>query len=175
MLMFLYEAGFLIPTTNFRTVLSVLPRRIDDEQEENAMNERRFQLRMSCRYEDPDNSIVDLEAEVLVKRRWEALDPGLRTPGFLLFAYTILTCQHTYFRTNCTERGFRLAEANGSIDLLTGEDWILRKLHVRFDALLKSGAPTRQDVDYIAGRMRQCPVSKNLVEVPDIRTRVRFG
>lgn len=139
------------------------------------MNERRFQLRMSCRYEDPDNTIVDLEAEVLVERRWEAFDPGLRTPGFLLFVYTILTCQHTYFRTNCAERGLRLAEANGSIDLLTGEDWFIRKLHVRFDALLKSGTPTRQDVDYFVERMRQCPVSKNLGEVPDIRTRIQFG
>jgi hypothetical protein len=139
------------------------------------MNERRFQLRLSCHYEDPDNSIADLKVEVLAKEQWEALELGLRTPGFLLLVYTILTCQHTYLRTNCAERGIRLASADGAIELLAGEDWFIQKLHIRFDALLKSGAPTQQDVEDIVERMLQCPVSKNLKEVPDSRTLVQLG
>jgi hypothetical protein len=136
------------------------------------MNDRSFQLRLSCRYEDPDNSVADLDVEVLADGQWETLDLSVNTPGFLLFVYTILTCQHRYLRTNCAEKGFRLESASGSIDLLAGEDWFVRQLHIRFDARLKSGTPTREDVDYIVARMEQCPVSKNLKEIPDSRTEI---
>jgi hypothetical protein len=142
---------------------------------EDAMNERRFRLRLSCRYEDPDNSIADLKVEVLASERWEALDLGLRTPGFLMLVYTILTCQHTYLRTNCAEKGIGLHSASGSVDLVADEDWFIQKLHIHFDARLRSGSPTRQEVDYIVERMMQCPVSKNLKTVPDIRTAVHLG
>jgi hypothetical protein len=138
------------------------------------MNDRCFQLRLSCRYEDPDNSIADLAVEVLAHEQWEVLDVGLRTPGFLLLVYTILTCQHMYLRANCAERGIRLDASMGSIDLLASEDWAIQKLRICFDARLKSGNPTRGDVDHIVERMRQCPVSRNLVEVSDSRTEVRF-
>jgi hypothetical protein len=136
------------------------------------MNERSFRLRLACRYEEPDNSIVDLAVEVLADGEWETLNLDMYTPGFLLFVYTILTCQHRYLRTNCAERGFRMESAHGSIDLLAGEDWFVRNLHIRFDVRLKTGAPTREDVDYIVASMEQCPVSKNLREVPDSRTEI---
>jgi hypothetical protein len=139
------------------------------------MNERSFRLRLSCRYEDPDNSVADLKVEVLADGQWEALDLDAYTPGFLLFVYTIFTCQHRYLRINCAEKGFRLESANGSIDLLASEDWFVQKLHVRFDARLTSGAPMREDVETIVERMRQCPVSKNLKEIPDDRTEVHLG
>jgi hypothetical protein len=136
------------------------------------MNERSFRLRQFCRYEDPDNSIADLEVEVLADGRWEPIDLNMHTPGFLLFVYTILTCQHRYLRANCAEKGLRLESADGSIDLLADEDWCVRKMHIRFDACLKSGSPTREDVDYIVARMKQCPVSKNLKPVPDALTEI---
>jgi hypothetical protein len=136
------------------------------------MNEHSFRLRLFCRYEDPDNSIADLEVEVLADGRWEALHLNACTPGFLLFVYTILTCQHRYLRTNCAEKGLRLESAGGSIDLLAREDWCVQKMHIRFDIHLKSGAPTREDVDYIVARMEQCPVSINLRMIPDARTEI---
>jgi uncharacterized OsmC-like protein len=136
------------------------------------MNERSFRLRQFCRYEDPDNSISDLEVKVLADGQWEPLDLNLHTPGFLLFAYTILTCQHRYLRANCAEKGLRMESAGGSIDLLAGEDWCVRKMHIRFDIRLKSGVPSREDVDYIVARMEECPVSKNLKAVPDARTEI---
>ncbi len=136
------------------------------------MNEHSFLLRLFCRNEDPDNSIADLEVEVLTDGRWEALGLNVRAPGFLLFVYTILICQHRYLRTNCAEKGLRLESGSGSIDLLASEDWRVRKMHIRFDVRLKSGAPTREDVDYIVARMEQCPVSKNLKEIPDARTEI---
>jgi len=134
------------------------------------MNERSFRLRLYCRYEEPDNSVADLVVEVLADGRWEALELNVHTPGFLLFVYTILSCQHRYLRSNCTEKGFRLESAHGSIDLLASEDWLVRKMHIRFDLRLKSGAPTREDLDYMVSRMEQCPVSKNLKAIPDGRT-----
>jgi hypothetical protein len=50
------------------------------------MKEHVFQLRLSCRYEDPDNSIADLRAEVLAGGQWEKLLFSVRTPGFLLLS-----------------------------------------------------------------------------------------
>ena len=136
------------------------------------MNERSFRLRQFCRYEDPDNSISGLEVEVLADGQWETLDLNVHTPGFLLFVYTILTCQHRYLRSNCAEKGLRMESAGGSIDLLVDEDWCVRKMHIRFDVRLKSGALTQEDVDYIVARMEQCPVSKNIKAVPDVRTEI---
>ena len=136
------------------------------------MNERGFRLRLSCRYEDPDNNIADLKVEVLADGQWETLDLGVHTPGFLLFVYTIFTCQHRYLRTNCAEKGFHLDTASGSIDLLASQDWVVQKLHIRFDTRLRSGSPTREDVAYIVERMEHCPVSINLKEVPDSRTEI---
>ena len=136
------------------------------------MNERSFRLRLSCHYEDPDNSVTDLKVEVLADGRWETLGLNVRTPGFLLLVYTLLTCQHQYLRANCAEKGLRMESANGSVDLVTGEDWFIQKQHIRFDVRLKSGSPTRETMDYIVERMEQCPVSKNLKQSPDSRTEI---
>lgn len=136
------------------------------------MNDRSFRVRLSCRYEDPDNSVAALGVEVLADGAWEALDVNTQTPGFLLFVYTILSCQHRYLRTNCAEKGFGLESARGSIDLLASEDWFVQSMHIRFDLRLRSGTPTREDMDYIVGRMEQCPVSKNLKPIPDSRTEI---
>ena len=136
------------------------------------MNDRSFRVRLSCRYEDPDNGVAALGVEVLADGAWEPLDVNTQTPGFVLFVYTILSCQHRYLRTNCAEKGFRLESAIGSIDLLASEDWLVQSMHIRFDLHLRSGTPTREDMDYIVGRMEQCPVSKNLKPIPDSRTEV---
>jgi hypothetical protein len=77
-------------------------------------------------------------------------------------------------RTNADERGLVLASATGSIDVLADESWVLQKLHVRFDAQLRSGTPSSADVDYIVERMEHCPVSVNLKDVADSRTQVEF-
>lgn len=136
------------------------------------MTERSFQLRQFCRYQDPDNSVVELAVEVFADGRWESLDLNVHTPGFLLFVYTIFSCQHRYLRTNCAEKGLRLDTAEGSIELTASEEWYIRKMHIRFDIRPISGSASRQDLDYFVARMEQCPVSKNLREIPDSRTEV---
>lgn len=133
------------------------------------MAEREFHLRLSCTYRDPDNSIAGLDVEVLTEEGWQTLDLNVRTAGFLLFVYTILTCQHTYMRTNCAERGLVLDSTHATLDLVTGEDWIIHRLHTGFTGRLKSGRAADSDVAFIADRMAHCPVAGNLTEIADRR------
>ena len=138
------------------------------------MSKRNFQLRLLCRYEDPDNSIADLKVDVLVDDQWEQFDLNIRTAGFLMFVYTIFTCQHMYMRTNCAEKELMLDSANGTIELLADEDWVVESLHISFVGKLRAGSPREEDVAYIKERMKLCPVSINLRKVPDIRTELYF-
>ena len=138
------------------------------------MSDRSFQMRLGCRYEDPDNTVGELGVENLEEGEWRDLDLNTRSPGFLVFVYAVFTCQHLYFRTNCAERRLMLESAEGAIEVVTTEDWALTRLHVRFNGKLKSGNPSLGDVDYIVGRMKQCPVSKNTREPPDTQTTVNF-
>ena len=134
------------------------------------MSKRNFQLRLLCRYADPDNSIADLKVDVLVDGQWERFDLNIQTAGFLMFVYTVFTCQHMYMRTNCAEMGLMLDSANGTIELLADEDWVVQSLHISFVGKLRAGAPREEDLAYIRERMKHCPVSINLKEFPDIRT-----
>lgn len=133
-----------------------------------------FQMQLECRYEQPHNTVAGLQVKHLVKGAWEDFELSFAQPGFLIFVYAILNCQHLYMRTNADERGLVLASATGSIDVLTDQDWVLQKLHVCFDAQLRSGTPSAGDVDYIVDRMQHCPVSVNLREVADSQTRLEF-
>lgn len=138
------------------------------------MSERSFQMRLFCRYEEPDNSLAQLDVQSLEDGEWRDLDLNTGTPGFLIFVYAAFTCQHLYLRANCAERGLFLESASGSIHMLTDEDWDLRKVRIVFEGKLKSGTPSSEDVAYIVGRMRQCPVSKNIREIADSATSVHL-
>lgn len=131
------------------------------------MNGREFHLRQSCSYQDPDNSITELDVEVLTEEGWQVLDLNVGTAGFLLFVYTILTCQHTYMRVNCAERGLALDSSHATLELVADEDWIIHRLYTGFTGRLKSGRAAAEDVAYIADRMAHCPVAGNLREIPD--------
>jgi len=138
------------------------------------MAKRIFEMRLSCRYEAPENTIADLRVESLEDGDWREFHLHTRSPGFEIFVYSILTCQHLYFRTNCAERGLPLESAEGSIYLLTSEDWDLQRLGVRFAGSLISGTASEEDIEYIVGRMKQCPVSRNIKEAAASETEVRF-
>ncbi|MGB5305821.1 MAG: hypothetical protein WBN51_08330 [Gammaproteobacteria bacterium] len=134
------------------------------------MNEHRFLMRLISRYKDPDNSIADLKVELCVDDEWQVFELNEQSSGFLIFVYAMFNCQHMYMRLNCAERGLMLESASGAIEVMAGEDWIMRKLHVHFDARLKSGSPVADDATYIIERMQQCPVSINLKDVADSKT-----
>ena len=138
------------------------------------MEQRRFQYRLACSYEGSDNEIKDLDVEVLNKDVWEKLDLSILTPGFLVFCYGILSCQHLYLRINAKERGLTLKSMTGSIDVTTTGDWIIQKRHIQFDVVLASGTPSNDDVNYIVERMHHCPSTINLRDAPDAETRVNF-
>ena len=139
------------------------------------MSDRRFQLRLSCGYQEPGNAIEDLRVEQLIDGVWHPFDLHLRTAGFVLFVYAALSCQHYYFRANCAERGLVLESAVSEVDLATTEDWDLLRLHVLIRGRLVSGRATPEDIAYICGRMQQCPVSRNVREVSDSQTRVELA
>jgi uncharacterized OsmC-like protein len=139
------------------------------------MSERSFQMRLDCRYAAPDNSIAELSVEQFLDGAWQPFDLSVRSPGFQVFVYAILTCQHMYFRANCAERGLNLTSAKGTVEVLTDEDWVLRRLRVAFTGRLRSGTPSEPVIQYIAGRMGQCPVSINLKAVPETSIRVDFA
>lgn len=138
------------------------------------MSSRNFEMRLSCSYQDSKNTVVDLHSEVLQKGEWQAFELNANSPGFLIFVYALLGCQHLYFRSNCAERNLILESAQGVISIETSEDWDIHKLRVRFEGKLKSGQPEDADIDYIVARMKLCPVSKNVIEPQDSKTTVKL-
>ena len=136
------------------------------------LSERNFSMRMQCSYEGDTNAIAELVVEHEVEGQWQPLELGLTAPGFDIFIYAVFTCQHLYFRVNCAERGLLLNSAGGSIVIGAGADWNMETLQVHFSGQLRSGQASRDDIDFIVARMKQCPVSRNLREIPDTRSTV---
>ena len=139
------------------------------------MTQHAFQMRFECRYQQPHNSVAELRVQNLEKGAWADFEPGFGQPGFLIFVYAILNCQHLYMRTNAAERGLLLDSAQGSIEVVADRDWVVQKLRVRFEGQLQAGTPAPGDVDYIVDRMQHCPVSINLKDVADSHTAVDFA
>ena len=138
------------------------------------MSKHIFSLRMNATYEPPDNAIATLEVEVLADGEWTRLDLNTLTPGFLIYVYAIFTCQHTFLRTNSTERKLALKSSLGNILVEASEDWHLEKIDVQFEVTLATGEPGDDDAGYIASRMTDCPVSRNLPQNITGRTTVEF-
>jgi hypothetical protein len=134
------------------------------------MNERRFQMRLFSLYQEPDNTISDLRVELFADEAWQDFDLNTGTAGFLIFVYAVFSCQHMYMRLNCAERGLMLGSASGHIAIEATQDWLVTRQRVAFEGRLKSGVPSAADVEYIIERMKHCPVSSNLHEVPDSKT-----
>jgi len=130
------------------------------------VSERNFSMRLKSTYEEDTNIIAGLAVEHRVEGQWQPLDLGLASPGFDIFVYAVFTCQHMYFRVNCAERGLVLNSADGSITIGADKDWNMETLQVNFSGQLGSGQASPDDIDYIVSRMQQCPVSRNIREVP---------
>lgn len=133
-----------------------------------------FNLRLSATYESSENNVATLEVLVLSEDCWKPLDLNTMTPGFMVFVYSIFTCQHLFLRTNSTERDLVLTSSRGEILVEASEDWHLENVDVKFDVNLFSGDANEDNIDYIISRMKQCPVSKNLPSNFQARTRITF-
>lgn len=138
------------------------------------MSKHVFNLRMSTTYAPKDNEIASLETLVLENNAWTAFDLNIKTPGFLIYVYSIFTCQHLFLRTNANECNLVFNSSRGEILVEASEDWFLEKVDVSFTVSLASGHAINENIEYIISRMKQCPVSKNLPQNIDIQTSVEF-
>jgi hypothetical protein len=129
-------------------------------------------MRMKCTYTGSGNDIARLDVEHSTNGDWENFDLKVTSPGFEIFVYAIFTCQHMYMRVNCAERGLQLESSEGSIYVGADEDWNLDSLKVDFTAAIASGTVNEEDTDYIVSRMKQCPVSKNIGDIPGAETAI---
>ena len=136
------------------------------------MSERNFNMRLKSTYEGDTNVIASLEVGHRVKGEWQPLDLGVASPGFDIFVYSIFACQHRFFRVNCAERKLVLNSAEGSIVIGADKDWNMETLQVHLSGQLGSGQASPDDIDYIVARMQQCPVSRNIREVPETESTV---
>ncbi len=139
------------------------------------MAQHQFRLRAAFAYSGDDNKIDHISARILTDDGWVALDLNLATPGFLVFVYSFLVCQHTYFHANSTESDLQLERAELELLLVAGDDWKIESIDVRIDAALRGGEVTAEKRGYIESRMRQCPVSINLKEPENYRIELNFG
>ena len=138
------------------------------------MNDRHFHLRLKSTYSNDKNEIDELAVECLNDNEWETPDLSIYSPGFLLFINGLFSCQHLYMRTNSAERNLVLESATGEMKIIAGEFWNIKDATVTFQAKLKSGSPTEDDINYITERMKHCPVSSNLPDNLQINNSVHF-
>lgn len=134
-----------------------------------------FLIRFKCSYEGEDNLVKGLEVwKQSEEGDWRTFDLGIRTPGFEIFCYALLTCQHTYLRLNCAEKGVLLERVDGEMHLSAHEDWEIGHLLMSFSARPRSLVPDPDTVDYIIERLQDCPVSRNMRPIADCSVLLAF-
>ncbi len=138
------------------------------------MNKFTFQMLLHCHYTGDENNIDQLHIEHLVEDNWQELDLNTSTPGFDIFMYAILTCQHTYFRVNAAKYGLILDSSEGLITVMADKHHSIETLNVEFKGKLKNGSVTKEAVDSIVARMGLCPVSINLKDIPHSKITASF-
>ena len=138
------------------------------------MNKFTFQMLLHCHYTGDENNIDQLHIEHLVEDNWQELDLNTSTPGFDIFMYAILTCQHTYFRVNAAKYGLILDSSEGLITVMADKHRSIETLNVEFKGKLKNGSVTKEAVDSIVARMGLCPVSINLKDIPHSKITASF-
>ena len=136
---------------------------------------RHINMRLRSTYEGEKNAITALEVEHEVNQQWGPLELSALSPGFDVFVYAMLDCQHTFFRINCAERKLLLKSAEGSIQVTTDKDWHLEDIQVQFSGLIEGAEASGEDIDHIVSGMEKCPVSRNLKLPAAAHTTVRLA
>ena len=131
------------------------------------MNDLTFQVLLQCEYKNDENEIDQQTVEHLVDDSWQELNISNSAPGFDIFMYAILTCQHTSFRNNAAEYSLVLNSSEGLITVIADKHRSIETLNIEFKGKLKKGEPTKGIVDSITARMELCPVSINLRDIPN--------
>jgi hypothetical protein len=138
------------------------------------MSSLTFQMLLQSHYSGDENNIDQLHVEHLVDDNWQELDLNINTPGFDIFVYAILSCQHMYFRNNAAEYGLVLDSSQGLVTVITDKHRSIQSLHGEFTGKLRKGIANIDMVNSIAARMNLCPVSINLKDIPDKKINVTF-
>jgi hypothetical protein len=112
-------------------------------------------------HEGDSNDLLRLDLELEVDGEWQPLTLGTTLPPFRAFVCSVLMCQHAYLRMNANERGLVVRVATGELWMRT-EEWLVREVTAHFQVALQSGYPSTDDLAFISGRMRDCPISRNL-------------
>ena len=133
-----------------------------------------FQMILRCSYTGDDNDVSKSTVEHLVDGDWHELTLSTDSPGFDIFLYAILTCQHMYFKNNAAEYGLVMNSSEGFITVIADEHRSIQSLHVDFKGMLKKGVASTEIIDSIAARMDLCPVSINLKDFLDRKITVVF-
>lgn len=138
------------------------------------MSDLTYQMLLHCTYKNDENDIDQLVVEHLVEDSWQELNLNISSPGFDIFMYAILNCQHMFFRSNAAEYGLVMNSSEGLVTVIADEHRSIQTLHVDFKGKLKKGIANTEMVDSIVARMNLCPVSINLVDIQDRKTTVVF-
>ena len=138
------------------------------------MNNLTFQMILRCNYTGDENDVSQLTVEHLVDGDWHELTLSTDSPGFDIFLYAILTCQHMYFKNNAAEYGLVMNSSEGFITVIANEHRSIQSLHVDFKGMLKKGIANTEIINSIAARMDLCPVSINLKDFLDRKITVVF-
>jgi hypothetical protein len=77
-------------------------------------------------------------------------------------------------RANSAECNLILESSTGEILVNAGEFWNLKDITVSFNAKIKSGTATEENINYISERMTHCPVSTNLPDNLKMDISVKF-
>ena len=133
-----------------------------------------FQMLLKSHYKGDENDIDQLHVEHLVEDNWQELDLDIKSPGFDIFMYAILTCQHMFFKNNAAEYGLILDSSEGLITVIADEHRSIESLHADFKGKVKKGTTNAEIEKSITARMELCPVSINLKDIPDRVITVNF-
>ena len=133
-----------------------------------------FQMIMHCYYSGDENTVDRLHVEHLVDDEWQELKLDTYSPGFDVFIYSILSCQHMFFRNNSTEYGLSMDSAEALITIITDEHRSIESLHAEFTGKLKKGTPETEKVKSITARVGLCPATINLKEIADKKISVSY-
>ena len=133
-----------------------------------------FQMIMRCHYSGDENRLDNLYVEHLVNDEWQELKLDTYSPGFDVFIYSILSCQHMFFRNNSTEYGLAMDSAEALITIVTDEHRSIESLHAEFTGKLKMGTADVEKVKSITARVGLCPATINLKEIADKKITVSY-
>jgi uncharacterized OsmC-like protein len=133
-----------------------------------------FQMLLKCDYAGDNNDVDQLHVEHLVEDNWQQLDLNIKSPGFDIFMYAILTCQHMYFKNNAAAYGLVLDSSEGLITVIADDHRSIESLHAEFNGKLKKGTADNETRKLIARRMELCPVSINLKDIADRMVTINF-